>query len=130
MWFDSWGDLVRRVLVGITAYASLVLVLRGSGKRTLAQLNAFDLVVTVALGSVLATILLSPDVSWSEGPRASKTCTTARTPPVDEQFRLVDPVPPTWHSLDSGGRGIQTHGRRKGGCATACVSEAVAAIRH
>ena len=90
MWFDSWGDLVRRVLVGITAYASLVLVLRGSGKRTLAQLNAFDLVVTVALGSVLATILLSPDVSWSAGPRASKTGTTARTPPVDEQFRLVD----------------------------------------
>ena len=109
MWFDSWRDLVSVVLVGIAACASIVLVLRGIGKRTLAQLNAFDLVVTVALGSVLATILLSPDVSWSEGPWASKTCTTARTPPVDEQFRLVDSVPPTWHGLDSGGRGIRTH---------------------
>src|SRR5699024_9452108 len=37
------------------------------GKRTLAKLNAFDLVVTVALGSTLATILLSADVSWAEG---------------------------------------------------------------
>jgi uncharacterized membrane protein YcaP (DUF421 family) len=33
----------------------------------LATLNAFDLVVTVALGSVLATIALSSDVSLIEG---------------------------------------------------------------
>lgn len=67
MWFDTWSDLLRVVLVGTAAYAWLVLVLRTSGKRTLAKLNAFDLVVTVALGSTLATILLSTDVSWSEG---------------------------------------------------------------
>jgi uncharacterized membrane protein YcaP (DUF421 family) len=41
--------------------------LRVSGKRTLAKMNAFDLVVTVALGSTLATILLSADVSLAEG---------------------------------------------------------------
>ncbi len=67
MWFDSWGDLLRVVLVGAAAYATLVLLLRVSGKRTLAKLNAFDLVVTVALGSTLATILLSADVAWTEG---------------------------------------------------------------
>jgi uncharacterized membrane protein YcaP (DUF421 family) len=67
MWFDGWTDLVRVLLVGPAAYAALVVVLRFSGKRTLAKLNAFDLVVTVALGSTLATVFLSPDVSWSEG---------------------------------------------------------------
>lgn len=67
MWFDNWSDLVRILAVGAAAYATLVLVLRLSGKRTLAKLNAFDLVVTVALGSTLATIVLSSDVSWSEG---------------------------------------------------------------
>lgn len=67
MWFDSWWQLVRVLLVGTAAYATVVLVLRVSGKRTLAKLNAFDLVVTVAIGSTLATILLSTDVSWSEG---------------------------------------------------------------
>ncbi|HWH13540.1 MAG TPA: YetF domain-containing protein, partial [Miltoncostaeaceae bacterium] len=41
-------------------------VLRLSGKRTLAKMNAFDLIVTVALGSTLATALLSPDVSLVE----------------------------------------------------------------
>jgi len=67
MWFDSWGDIARVLLVGSAAYATLIVVLRLSGKRTLSQLNAFDFVVTVAIGSTLATILLSSDVSWSEG---------------------------------------------------------------
>ncbi len=67
MWFDTWHDLLRVLLIGSAAYVTLVVVLRGSGKRTLAKLNAFDLVVTVALGSTLATILLSADVSFAEG---------------------------------------------------------------
>ncbi len=67
MWFDSWSDLARILAVGTSAYVTVVLLLRLSGKRTLAKLNAFDLVVTVALGSTLATILLSSDVSWTEG---------------------------------------------------------------
>jgi uncharacterized membrane protein YcaP (DUF421 family) len=67
MWFDSWSDLVRILVVGTAAYVTVVVVLRVAGKRALAKLNAFDLVVTVALGSTLATILLSSDISWSEG---------------------------------------------------------------
>ncbi|MGJ9426556.1 DUF421 domain-containing protein [Nesterenkonia halotolerans] len=67
MWFDTWADLGRILFVGVAAYAVLVLVIRLSGKRTLSQLNAFDFIVTVALGSTLATILLSSDVSWTEG---------------------------------------------------------------
>jgi uncharacterized membrane protein YcaP (DUF421 family) len=65
--FDSWGGLVRTALVGVLAYAALILLLRISGKRTLSKMNAFDLVVTVALGSTLATILLSPDTALAEG---------------------------------------------------------------
>jgi uncharacterized membrane protein YcaP (DUF421 family) len=67
MFFDSWGGLLRVVVVGACAYVSLVVVLRLSGKRTLAKMNAFDLVVTVALGSTLATVLLSSDVALAEG---------------------------------------------------------------
>ncbi|UFU04479.1 DUF421 domain-containing protein [Ruania suaedae] len=70
MWFDSWSDVIRTVVLGTAAYATLVLILRVSGKRTLSQLNAFDFVVTVALGSTLATILLSTDVSWAQGTAA------------------------------------------------------------
>lgn len=67
MFFDSWQDLLRVAAVGIPAYLLLILVLRTSGKRTLTKLNAFDLVVTVALGSTLATVLLSSEVSLVEG---------------------------------------------------------------
>jgi uncharacterized membrane protein YcaP (DUF421 family) len=67
MFFDGWGGLVRVAVVGVLAYAGLVLLLRISGKRTLSKMNAFDLVVTVALGSTLATILLSSSVALAEG---------------------------------------------------------------
>jgi uncharacterized membrane protein YcaP (DUF421 family) len=43
------------------------MLLRISGKRTLSKMNAFDLVVTVALGSTLATILLSKGTALAEG---------------------------------------------------------------
>lgn len=67
MFFDSWTGLGRVLVVGTLAYAALVMILRISGKRTLTKLNAFDLVVTVALGSTLATVLLSKSVALVEG---------------------------------------------------------------
>ena len=67
MLFDSWMGLGRVLLVAPLAYLSLIVILRISGKRTLTKLNAFDLVVTVALGSTLATVLLSKSVALAEG---------------------------------------------------------------
>ncbi|MDG4811105.1 DUF421 domain-containing protein [Micromonospora sp. WMMD1120] len=61
------ADLLRLLVVALLVYPVLVVILRVSGKRTLSKLNAFDFVVTVALGSTLATILLSRDVSLAEG---------------------------------------------------------------
>lgn len=65
--FDSWEGIARVPVVGVAAYACLVLFLRISGKRTLSKMNAIDLVVTVALGSTLATVLLSKSVPLAEG---------------------------------------------------------------
>ena len=67
VFFDTWLGLLRVVIVGTAAYASLVVMLRISGKRTLGKMNAFDLVVTVALGSTLATVLLNATVPLFEG---------------------------------------------------------------
>ncbi|HSO89528.1 MAG TPA: YetF domain-containing protein [Arthrobacter sp.] len=67
MWFDSWAEILRVLIIGSVSYVALVVVLRVSGKRTLGQLNAFDFIVTVAIGSTLATILLSSDVASFEG---------------------------------------------------------------
>ncbi len=67
MFFESWIGLGRTIVVGTLAYVCLVLMLRISGKRTLAKMNSFDLIVTVALGSSLATVLLSKRVPLVEG---------------------------------------------------------------
>lgn len=67
MFFSSVEDLVRVVVMSVCAYAALVFLLRISGKRTLSKMNAFDFVVTVALGSTLATILLSKQVTLAQG---------------------------------------------------------------
>ena len=67
MFFDGWTNIGRTVLGGFIAYAFLVALLRTSGKRTLAKMNAFDLVVTVALGSTLSSVLVSRDVPLTDG---------------------------------------------------------------
>ena len=67
MLFDGWGPLVRTLVVGVLSYASLIVLLRVSGKRTLSKMNAFDFVVTVALGSTLASVLTSSDVALARG---------------------------------------------------------------
>ena len=69
MFFDNAYGLVGVLVVGPLAYVWLIAVLRCSGKRTLAQLNAFDFIVTVALGSTLATVALSSSVALQRAPR-------------------------------------------------------------
>jgi uncharacterized membrane protein YcaP (DUF421 family) len=67
MIFDGWLGLWRVLAVGVAAYFALVFMLRASGKRTLSKMNAFDLIVTVALGSTLAAVLLDRSVPLAEG---------------------------------------------------------------
>ncbi|HSL43672.1 MAG TPA: YetF domain-containing protein [Anaerolineales bacterium] len=67
IFFDGWTGLIRTAVVGICAYTALLVLTRISGKRTLSKMNAFDLIVTVALGSTLATIFLSKDAALAEG---------------------------------------------------------------
>lgn len=67
MLFNSWAGVGRVLVVGTLAYVLLIVILRLTGKRTLSKMNAFDLIVTVALGSALATTMLSKDVPLAEG---------------------------------------------------------------
>jgi uncharacterized membrane protein YcaP (DUF421 family) len=67
MFVDNPDALLRTLVVGVLGYFTLIVLLRISGKRTLASMNAFDLIVTVALGSTLASALISKDVSLAQG---------------------------------------------------------------
>ena len=57
----------RVLIVGTLAYLLMVFVLRVSGKRSLSKMNSFDFIVTVALGSVLATILTDANLALLDG---------------------------------------------------------------
>lgn len=67
MLFSSWENLGRVLVTGILAYIGLVTLIRATGKRMLSKLSAFDLVVTVALGSTLASTLLPPTTTLADG---------------------------------------------------------------
>lgn len=67
LFFNDWEEIWRILIVSVCAYILLVIILRISGKRTLSKMNAFDFIITIALGSTLATILLSKDTALAEG---------------------------------------------------------------
>jgi uncharacterized membrane protein YcaP (DUF421 family) len=67
IFFDNWQSLARTFIITILAYLMMVYLLRASGKRTLSKMNAFDFIVTIALGSSLATVALNKNVALADG---------------------------------------------------------------
>ncbi|MGF1555305.1 hypothetical protein [Paucihalobacter sp.] len=45
----------------------IVFLLQISGKRTLAKMNAFNFVVNIALGSILASVVLNNSIPLANG---------------------------------------------------------------
>lgn len=67
MFFDDWQSLLRAFILTILAYFTLIIFIRVSGKRTLSKMNAFDFLVTIALGSCLAAVSLNKNIALAEG---------------------------------------------------------------
>lgn len=67
IFFDNWDSFIRTVIFTVLAYFGMVFFLRISGKRTLTKMNAFDFVITVALGSTLAAVCLNKDIALVDG---------------------------------------------------------------
>lgn len=65
--FDGWDGVIRILLIAPAAYIALVVILRVSGKRTLSKLNAFDFIVTIAIGSTLASVITTRSLALVEG---------------------------------------------------------------
>jgi uncharacterized membrane protein YcaP (DUF421 family) len=67
VFFSGWPSLLRILLVGVPTYLVVLAMLHFGGKHALAKTNAYGLVVTVALGSALASAVLTREVSLSDG---------------------------------------------------------------
>ena len=67
IFFDSWAKLGRSAILAVLAYLALLCLLRITGKRTLSKMNVYDFVFVVALGSVLASTILTQSISLADG---------------------------------------------------------------
>jgi uncharacterized membrane protein YcaP (DUF421 family) len=69
-----WNDLVHlgvsvpdKVIRTVVVYLALIVLLRLAGKRDLAQLNSFDLIVVLLLSNVVQNAVIGPDNSLVGG---------------------------------------------------------------
>ena len=67
MLFGSLADVFRIAITAVGLYLLLILLLRISGKRTLSAMNAFDFIVTVAIGTTLASTILDSSIALTDG---------------------------------------------------------------
>ncbi|MGP5649122.1 DUF421 domain-containing protein [Psychrobacter celer] len=67
IFFDNIDKLGRIVLTTVMVYVLIVLVTKVSGKRSTSQLNNFDWIVTVMIGSLGASTILLKDIPFIEG---------------------------------------------------------------
>lgn len=67
IFFDSIEKLGRIVLTAAMVYILIILVTKVSGKRSTSQLNNFDWIVTVMIGSLGASTILLENIPFIEG---------------------------------------------------------------
>jgi uncharacterized membrane protein YcaP (DUF421 family) len=92
-----WEKVIRTVAV----YLVLAVLIRLAGKRDLAQLNAFDLVVVLLLSNVVQNAVIGPDNSLLGGAIGAVVLITINAGVVrlarrsDEASRLLEGTPTT-----------------------------------
>ena len=65
--FDNFDKLGRIVIASALVYLLIVAITKVSGKRSTSQLNNFDWVVTVMIGSIGASTILLKSIPFIEG---------------------------------------------------------------
>ncbi len=67
-WFEaSTTSLIAIVLTAIGIYFATIIFTRLAGKRSFSKMSSFDFAMTVAIGSIIATTVLSKSVSLLQG---------------------------------------------------------------
>jgi uncharacterized membrane protein YcaP (DUF421 family) len=74
--FDGWAHLLRSALTAAGIYLVVIAAIRIFGQKALAKMSGYDMVVTVALGSIIAALPLTTDVSLADAVAAAITFLT------------------------------------------------------
>lgn len=78
IFFKSWGSVTQVIITVFVTYPALIVLLRIAGKRSLSKMNMFDFTITVALGAVFASTVISRDISIADGLIAISMLLTAQ----------------------------------------------------
>lgn len=70
IFYNNFETVYSTAIKGILIYIFLIIALRITGKRSLSKLNIFDFIITIAIGSVFASVLTSKDVKLAQGTTA------------------------------------------------------------
>jgi uncharacterized membrane protein YcaP (DUF421 family) len=73
MFFDSWADIGRVIAASATMFVLIVVLLRVVGQKALAKMSGYDVVVTVTLGSIVASVAVTKGITVTEGLAALAT---------------------------------------------------------
>lgn len=65
--WSSWSTVVGAAGGGVVVYLAALVACRVAGRRTLAQLSAFDIVVTIAIGSIAAATAVPHGAAIADG---------------------------------------------------------------
>ncbi|MDO6440401.1 DUF421 domain-containing protein [Cyclobacterium sp. 1_MG-2023] len=63
----SWESVAVIFVTALGIYLSVILLTRISGKRSFSKMSSFDFAMTVAVGSIIATTILSSSVNLIDG---------------------------------------------------------------
>ncbi|KIN65850.1 Membrane protein-like protein [Sulfitobacter noctilucae] len=66
IFFDGFDGLLRTICAAVFLYVAVVVAVRIFGKRSTSQMNNFDWIVTVGIGSLMASGVMLEDVTVIE----------------------------------------------------------------
>lgn len=74
-----WATVAWVAVSTVAIYVSTLIAVRIAGRRTLAQISTFDIITTIALGSVMATTAVSTSARYAQGATAVGTLLVLQT---------------------------------------------------
>lgn len=67
LFLEDWSGVLRAIVSALITYIAVVILVRLSGKRSASQMNNFDWIVTVAIGSIVGSTIVLKDLPLVEG---------------------------------------------------------------
>ncbi len=65
--FSDWNTLLITIFSTILIYIGIIIITRINGLRTFAKMSSFDFAITIAIGSLIASTLISKSQSVANG---------------------------------------------------------------